>query len=176
MKGGQGVMRYGKRIGPVLAALLGWVIPVHATEPLPQPTGPVLLTISGSIGQTNAPGQARFDREMLEALGLASLKTGYVVLDQPQLFEGVPLQAVLERVEARGTKMTALALNDYEIVIPFEDLKFAPLVAMKADGQPLKIRDKGPLWIVYPRDDYKVLQDIRYDSRWVWQLNRLHIE
>jgi hypothetical protein len=113
---------------------------------------------------------------MLLALGSASLTTGYVVLDRPQLFEGVPLQAVLERVEAKGTKMTAVALNDYEIVIPFEDLKFDPLIAMKADGQPLKIRNKGPLWIVYPRDDYKVLQDIRYDSRLVWQLNRLHIE
>jgi hypothetical protein len=169
-------MRYGSRIWLILAALLGWALPVHASEPLPQPAGPVLLTISGNIGQSNAPGQARFDREMLLALGTASLTTGYVVLDRPQLFEGVPLQAVLERVEAKGTKMTAVALNDYEIVIPFEDLKFDPLIAMKADGQPLKIRDKGPLWIVYPRDDYKVLQDIRYDSRWVWQLNRLHIE
>jgi hypothetical protein len=169
-------MRYGRRFRLIVAALLGWALPVHASDPLPQPTGPVLLTISGSIGQTNAPGQARFDREMLHALGSASLTTGFVVLDRPQFFEGVPLRAVLERVEAKGTKMTALALNDYEIVIPFEDLKFEPLIAMKADGQPLKIRDKGPLWIVYPRDDYKVLQDIRYDSRWVWQLNRLHIE
>jgi hypothetical protein len=40
----------------------------------------------------------------------------------------------------------------------------------------MTMRDKGPLWIVYPRDDYSVLHDARYDSRWVWQLNKLHIE
>jgi hypothetical protein len=55
-------MRYGSRIWLILAALLGWALPVHASEPLPQPAGPVLLTISGNIGQTNALGQARFDR------------------------------------------------------------------------------------------------------------------
>jgi hypothetical protein len=169
-------MRDGIRLALALAAMLAWTAASRAADPLPQPSGPVLLTLSGNIGQTNAPGEARFDRPMLEALGLVSLTTGYVVLDRPQLFEGVRLRAVLERVDAKGVKMTALALNDYEIVIPFDDLKFEPLIAMKADGQMLKIRDKGPLWIVYPRDDYKVLQDIRYDSRWVWQLNRLRIE
>jgi hypothetical protein len=168
-------MRDGLRLALALA-LLACPATSRAADPLPQPSGPVLLTVSGAIGRTNAPGEARFDREMLESLDRASFKTGYVVLDQPQVFEGVPLRAVLDRVEAKGEKMTALALNDYEIVIPFEDLRFEPLIAMKADGQVLKIRDKGPLWIVYPRDDYKVLQDIRYDSRWVWQLNRLRIE
>jgi hypothetical protein len=38
------------------------------------------------------------------------------------------------------------------------------------------MRDKGPLWIAYPRDFNKVLQDSRYDARWVWQLNKLHVE
>ena len=37
-------------------------------------------------------------------------------------------------------------------------------------------RDKGPVWIVYPRDNHGVLADIRYDMRWVWQLVALHVQ
>jgi hypothetical protein len=44
------------------------------------------------------------------------------------------------------------------------------------DGQTLSRDDKGPLWIVYPRDDHEALQDIRYDYRWVWQLYQLDVQ
>jgi hypothetical protein len=80
----------------------------------------------------------------------------------------VPLRAVLNRVGARGKSMKASALNDYEISIPLEDLRFEPLLAMKADGQVLKIRNKGPLQIGYPRDAHDVLHDVKYYARWVW--------
>ncbi|MBZ6075016.1 oxidoreductase [Microvirga puerhi] len=150
--------------------------PVRAADALPQPEGPVILTITGEIEQTNALGQARFDRAMLEALGTASITTGSVWTDYVQHFEGVPMKAVLDRVGARGTSMIASALNDYKISIPFSDLKYSPLLAMKADGRVLALRDRGPLWIVYPRDDYDELHHTLYESRWVWQLNRLHIE
>jgi len=155
---------------------LACAAPVRAAEPLPMPKGQVILTVTGSVAQTNAPGQARFDREMIEALGAASIRTSSAWTDGVQLFEGVPLKAVLDRVGATGTSMTASALNEFEITIPFEDLKFSPLLATKAEGRLLTIRDKGPLWIIYPRDDHEELRDNRYESRWVWQLNRLHIE
>jgi hypothetical protein len=169
-------MGYGKWLGLVISVLLGSAVPVHAREPLPQPWGAAFLTIEGNIRRTNAPDQARFDREKLGARGSAFLKSNDILSDRPRLFDGVPIRAVLEQAKSRGVRITTFASNDYEIVIPIDDLKFEPLITMKADGQLLKIRDKGPLWIVYPRDDYKVLQDIRYDSRWVWQLNRLRIE
>lgn len=148
----------------------------EAAEPLPVPTGQVVLTISGNIEQANAPGQARFDMAMLEAIGTDSITTRSEWADHAQHFEGVLLRAVLERVGAKGTAINASALNDYKILIPFDDLQYDPLIAMRVDGEALKIRDKGPLWIVYPRDKHAVLRDIRYDSRWVWQLYRLHVE
>jgi hypothetical protein len=44
------------------------------------------------------------------------------------------------------------------------------------DGQYLKIMDKGPIWIVYPRDQYRELQDSLTDKRWVWQLRDLLVQ
>jgi hypothetical protein len=160
----------------IIAALLGWGATSQASEPLPDPTGSVLLTVSGNVEQTNAPGQARFDKAMLEALGSASFTTRSALSDKPQLFEGISLRAILQRIGAKGETLKASALNDYEIKIPLTDLQYEPLLAMRIDGQELKVRDKGPLWIVYPRDAHKALQEPLIDSRWVWQLNRLHVE
>jgi len=148
----------------------------RAVEPLPPPKGRVVLTVSGKIEQKNRGESAQFDMEMLQALGNASFTTGTEVSEKPQLFEGVPLRAVLERVGAQGSSIRASALNDYEIPIPFDDLRFEPLLATKVDGKALTIRDKGPLWIVYPRDAHEALHDVRYYARSVWQLNRLHVE
>lgn len=147
-----------------------------ATEPLPLPKGPVVLTVSGKIERTNSNGAALFDMEMLEALGKASFASRWELSDAPQLFEGIPLRAVLERVGAKGKNLRASALNDYVAVIPVEDLKFNPILATRVDGRVLTIRDKGPLWISYPRDAHRVLQGAKYDYRWVWQLNKLHVE
>jgi hypothetical protein len=147
-----------------------------ATEPLPMPKGPVVLTVSGKIERTNSGGAALFDMEMLEALGRASFKSRSELSEVPVLFEGVPLRALLERVGVQGMSLRASALNDYTAVIPMEDLKFEPILATKMDGHVLTIRDKGPSWIVYPRDSHKVLQDATYDYRWVWQLNKIHVE
>ncbi len=168
-------MRYVRLLG-MLALLLGWACTAQAQEPLPQPKGPVLLIVSGRLQQANVGTEAQFDREMLEALGQTSIATVSVTSAAKQLFEGIPLRRILERVGGNGTSIRASALNDYKITIPVDDLKYEPIVAMRVDGQMLKVRDKGPLWVVYPRDSYDALQTPVYDARWIWQLNRLHVE
>ena len=112
-----------------------------------KPVRTVVLTVSGKIEQTNGAGVALFDRQMLEALGKASFTTRSEVSDVPQLFEGVPLRALLERVGAQGEAIRASALNSYVALIPMKDLEFEPILTTKVDGRVLTIRDKGPLWI-----------------------------
>ena len=82
-----------------------------------------------------------------------------------------------DRVGADGKTVTASALNDYTIDIPMEDfVRYDVLVATHMNGERLQPSDKGPFWIVYPRDGHSDLQDIRYDYRWVWQLIQLKIK
>ncbi len=38
------------------------------------------------------------------------------------------------------------------------------------NGKPMRVRDKGPLWLVYPRDQRAELQNAVMDERWIWQL------
>ena len=75
-----------------------------------------------------------------------------------------------------GMKVQATALNGYAVDIPAQDfLRWPVLLAFSMDGKQLTRRDKGPLWIVYPRDSDKQLQDAQYDHRWAWQLQQLRI-
>jgi len=151
-----------------------------AEEPLPAPTGPVILTVTGKIAATNSGNAAIFDRAMLEALPIHRIKTATVWTDGVKTFEGVLVRDLLSRVGATTTQSTlvrASALNDYAIEIPATDFqRFDVLLAWSMDGQQLMMRDKGPLWIVYPRDQVRELRDERYDQRWVWQLSRLEVK
>jgi hypothetical protein len=54
--------------------------------------------------------------------------------------------------------------------------KYPVLLAYSMDGKALTARDKGPLWIVYPRDDYPEIKDPLLDSRWVWQLKEIDVK
>lgn len=146
-------------------------------DALPKPEGEVLLRITGKIANTNVDGEAHFDRAMIEALPIHTLETSTVVTDGVRSFKGILMRDLLDAVGANGTTVTASALNDYIVDIPVSDFEeFDVLLAFQMDGRQLMPRDKGPLWIVYPRDDFEVLQDIRYDYRWVWQLNHLHVQ
>lgn len=146
-------------------------------ETLALPAGDIILTITGNISQTNLDGAAAFDEAMFGALPAAGLETTTVVTDGVKRFEGFLMRDLLEYVGAEGETVTAIALNDYVIDIPIGDFqRFDVLVATHMDGERLLPSDKGPLWIVYPRDDHAELQDIRYDYRWVWQLIELDVK
>lgn len=152
--------------------------PLAADEsPLSAPSEPVILTIDGNIHHTNVGDTAQFDTAMLGTLETHTLATETSVTDGVNQFAGFLLRDLLEWVGADGEQIVATALNDYIVEIPLSDFyQYDVLVATHMDGEALTPRDKGPLWIVYPRSDHSELQDIRYDYRWIWQLNELTVE
>jgi len=159
-----------------VALILGAGAPLRAAE-LRRPEGAVVLTIEGAITRTNAPGRAEFDRAMLEELGFSRLSTWTPWTDGERTFEGIPARQLMAAVGATGTTLRALALNDFESDIPLADFERYPvLLAMRIDGSWLEVRDKGPLWIVYPWSDYPELDDLPTRRKSVWQLRSLHVQ
>lgn len=141
-----------------------------------EPTGPVILTVSGNIQEFGSGRTIKFDRAMLEAFGVTRLRTSTAWTAGVSEFEGVLVRDLLEAVGAQGTVVLATALNDFVASIPMQELQQYPvLLAFKMDGEYLTIRNKGPLWIVYPRDQYPKLQNSMVDRKWVWQLSHLEI-
>lgn len=144
---------------------------------LAKPDGKPILVISGKIENTNKGSTAEFDRAMLEAIGLQTIETTTPWYDKRVRFEGVPLNKLMELVGAIGTKVTAVALNDYVTTIPLDDFKkFKVVLALKRDGEYMPVRDKGPLFIVYPYESDPQLQSQTYYTRSAWQVAKLIIE
>ncbi|AML53630.1 hypothetical protein RC74_10910 [Falsihalocynthiibacter arcticus] len=133
----------------------------------------ILLQVTGQT--LDAP--AALDRAMLEALPVTTIETSTVVTDGTHSFTGFLMRDLLDHLGATGDSVTAIALNDYAVEIPMIDFyDYDVIVATHMDGQALNRADKGPFWIVYPRDNHPALQDIRYDYRWVWQLYQLNVQ
>ncbi|QTN36532.1 molybdopterin-dependent oxidoreductase [Cognatishimia activa] len=141
-----------------------------------QPKGEVILEISGEISSKNVAETAQFDLEMLQALPSHSFVTSTIWTDGAQSFEGVELSVIADLVGFEGDTLSASAVNDYTIEIPIADA--APgraMIAYMRNGNPMPLRDKGPLWIVYPFDSSSDFQSETIYSRSIWQLNRIAV-
>lgn len=162
----------------LMVMLLGFVVctPLWAGE-LARPTGKILLTISGNIENTNESGKAVFDIASLEKLGTVSFQTTSPWYNGRTTFTGIPLQKLMDYVGAKGMVVKVTALNDYTTVIPLGDFKkYNAILALKINGEYMRIRDKGPLFVVYPYDSLPELNNQIYYSRSAWQVSRMNIE
>ena len=136
-----------------------------------------ILSISGKIAEKNAGDVARFDMKMIEALPQHTFTTSTPWFDKPVKFTGPLLADVLAAVKASGTSISAVAINDYKITIPVADAaKFKVIVARLIDDKPIPVREKGPLFVVYPFDSSVDLRTSTYYERSIWQLKALDIQ
>ncbi|MCB1340705.1 MAG: hypothetical protein KDK24_06505 [Pseudooceanicola sp.] len=139
--------------------------------------GDVILVIKGLDGRTLLVDEAR-----LRTLEWHDIATHTAWTDGLQHFSGPLLRDVLlltgaGREDLESGQLTMRALNNFMIEMPASDAwEYHPIVARVMNGQHMRVRDKGPLWIVYPRDDMPTLQDLRFDERWIWQLHEIDIE
>jgi hypothetical protein len=167
------------KLRPLLGPLVFLLVTgsAYAGTELAQPQGEVLLTVTGSIGNTNQEGTAVFDLEMLQSLSAEEFHTATIWTDGQQTFTVVPLSTLLEALAAEGSMLQVTAINDYSIKIPISDaVEGGPLIAYLHNGQTMTVRDKGPLWIVYPYDakpEYR--QELIY-SRSIWQLDHIEVK
>lgn len=145
-------------------------------EDLPRPAGEIVLTVTGDISATNEGESAVFDVEMLRNMGEVSFSTSTPWTDGVQEFTGIPLNVLTEALGVTGGSIKATAINDYAIDIPVSDaVEGGPILAYMINGKAMSVRDKGPLWLIYPYDlDEKYQAELIY-SRSIWQLVRLDV-
>ena len=144
---------------------------------LDTPKGKVILSITGNIQFKNASDRADFDMDMLAALPQHSFTTSSPWYKEPKKFTGPLLRDVLAAVGAQGTILKAQALNNFKVEIPLVDTQKFPIVlARLMDDVVMPIRNKGPLFIIYPFDSYPGLQSAQYYNRSAWQLRVIHIQ
>lgn len=159
-----------------VSGLLAVHLPLHAQK-LASPGARTVLTVGGKIGQTNGPGLARFDMAMLNALPQRTIRTRTPWYPGVTEFTGPLLADVLTLVEASGTSLRATALNDYSIVIPLSDAAdHQVILATLLNGKPMSVREKGPVFLIYPFDSKEQLRASTFYERSIWQLKSLELK
>lgn len=150
-------------------------IPAFAQD-TPAPTGDVILTVSGNIAATNGNGVLALDADLFAALPQHSFTTGTIWTEGSATYSGVLLRDLLAAIGAKGDTVMLTALNDYQISMPASDaLADGPLLANLSDGAPMSLREKGPIWLIYPYDDVVAYRTEQTYARSIWQLNRIEV-
>lgn len=117
-----------------------------------------------------------YDLAALEALGPETIETSTIWTEGIQTFTGVPLWALVDDLGIDSGTLRAMAVNDYTIEIPVSDaVENGPILAYLRNGATMSVRDKGPIWVVYPYDENPKYQSEVIYSRSIWQLNRIAV-
>lgn len=135
----------------------------------------VVLTVMGAVAANS--GRIELSLADLETMGSVELNTHTPWTEGQQTFTGVLVSKLLQEVGSQGEMIDAIALDDHKVTIPRKELeKYPIIIAFKHNGQYMRIRDKGPLWIIYPLDEYPELRTLQRERRMVWHLQALLIK
>lgn len=146
---------------------------VHAAAPL--------LTVTGArLGPPAQSGRTVFELGALKQLTqrkIVSVTPWYTGASE---FTGPLLRDVLKAagapLDGGGTTLRCTALNDYRVEIPLDDVRrFDVVVAHLFNGKPMSVREKGPLFVIYPFDEQPQLRTTTYFSRCIWQLKAIEV-
>lgn len=142
-------------------------------QDVPAAQGPVILTVSGKL----AGGQpVQFTLNQLQALESRTMTVEHDWSDEAHTYKGPLLSAVLEHVEATGNSLRLVALNEYFVDIEQGFVhKWQPILAWQEDGRTMRIRNKGPLWLMTPLQESHELRTPANVSKLIWQLSGIEV-
>lgn len=118
--------------------------------------------------------KTEFTLHDISALNQKTIVTTTPWTDGAQEFVGVACNGVLENIRRDVGEYVAKALNDYSVTIPAPALNDdACLIAVKRNGELMSVREKGPLWIVFPYDEDEKFESSAYQSYSIWSLSSI---
>ncbi|MCE9665749.1 molybdopterin-dependent oxidoreductase [Halomonas sp. M5N1S17] len=157
------------------------LLPLWALSPLtlaasfPPPEGEVLLRLSGQIEHTNVGDELHLDRAMLMSLAPTVIETGTPWTEGVSRFKGPLARAVLEAAGVNVEHVRVRALDDFEAKVPVSDFHdYDVILAIERDGEPIAVRDLGPVFVLYPFDEHPELLNETIRFRSVWHVGTIH--
>ena len=160
--------RFGLKAASLLA-LVFWTFGA-AADTADQDIEPPVLVVADDTGEH------AYTIQQLRDIGEESFVTTTIWTEGVQEFTGVPLHSFVKHLGLTEGEFTARAVNDYAITFPVADaLEEGAIIAYLRNGELMPVRDKGPLWIVYPFDSSPGFQTEVLHARSIWQLERIEI-
>jgi hypothetical protein len=136
-------------------------------------TSPIELEVR-SLRSGQVESSITLSRDELLTEPLSKIVTTTPWTDGLQEFEGVPLKGLIHSF-SEGAVVRLTALNDYTVTLPASELGDEyPIVAFRKNGKSLRIRDRGPFWIIYPFHQPE-FQSEKFFAQSVWQLKTVDV-
>lgn len=136
-----------------------------------------LLSITGLVNPNRPDGSFSFNEEDFLKLGTVKLVTTTAWTSRSE-FVGPGLSSVLRaaNVSPKAKEMRFYAIDAYEITIPITDVaKYKPVMAHTQNGVRLTIPTRGPVFLVYPRDQHPELLNIKGQAQFVWMVCKIEV-
>ena len=136
-----------------------------------------MLIVSG----TNKDGERvsiELTAEDFADMEQVTVKTTNDYVDDVTTFSGPLFRSALsEIIFGPDSNINVTASNDYRTASPAQEiLDYDVILATTMNGVELTLRDRGPVWIIYPMSDNPELQDAKFNDRLVWQLIKVDVE
>lgn len=163
----------------VLFSLLLLLLPqaAQASCQMKEPQGAVILAVEGQISNCNHGMGVHFDIAMLEALPKTEVKTQNPWEVGEVTYEGVLLRDLAQAVGVTGTVLAFKALNDYSVDIDVADTQAVGVIlAYKRNGEYMPVREKGPLFVVFPFSEMSANDLQKRYGQSVWQVAKITVK
>jgi hypothetical protein len=143
------------------------------------PVVPLSLDIDGAVRVTNNAAHTAYHFTEAQLLKLPAHSISTSTAWTPRTtFTGPLLSDVLKAVGAYGSEIEIHTLDDYVCDVPVADAgRYGVVLAYAMNGQRLKVSDYGPLFLIYPRDQYpQELTGAAGDAKFAWQIKSMTIK
>lgn len=112
------------------------------------------------------------DRNTLESLPQQVFETSTPWTEGVIGFSGPSLATVLDHLGVPpGRSIVARAANDYRVIFEPRHIEpAAPIIATRMNGAAFSLRDRGPLWVVFPYDASDAYRTEETISLSIWQV------
>lgn len=132
-----------------------------------------ILAVSGSMP---AAVSVDLDLDAIERMPKHQVITSTPWTEGISTFDGVLMRDLLRQLGITGSSVKLVALNDYSVTIPIADLdSYDVILAYGRNGEPMPVRDKGPLWVIYPLDAHPELNAQETHAKMIWQVRRMEV-
>lgn len=159
---------------PFLLALGLCLSPLLSAAPAGADSHPLLTLRAGTEEPLTMGLQA------LDTLPQHSFQTTTQWTEGTINFSGPALKDVLGVVQAGSSTdevIHLIAANQYEVILDLDLVEAdVPIIATRLNGKTFGIRDKGPLWVVFPYDLDTAYQSEGVYSASIWHLIEIAVE
>lgn len=145
-------------------------------QPVPQPVGKPVLTLTGKVSAKNQGSAIALDRDGLGKLGLVQVRVYEPWIKQNVDFRGVWLRDLLDvaGAAADASKVRITALDDYRVDLTMADVRAGGilLATTAGDGAQIPIDKGGPTRIVF----LKGVKAGANADQWIWSLKTIDVQ